>query len=320
MRCTTRLRTVLITAAAFFVLGTIGCGPRVEPADLILTNGHIATVDPAKPTAEAVAVRDGKIEAVGTVAEIKAYIGQKTDVIDLAGRFAMPAFTESHAHFMGVGAAKLNLELMKAQNWDEIVAKVAEAAKTKQPGEWILGRGWHQEKWDRVPAGAVEGFPTHELLSKAAPNNPVFLTHASGHATIANAKAMALAGVTRATKNPSGGEILKDRAGNPIGVFRERASGLIGRALSADRAKRTPEQVEADAVREVEMADREYISKGVVSVHDGGVGFETVDLYRKLAEQGKLNVRHLRDAERERRETGRRGGEVPDDRRRRTAT
>jgi predicted amidohydrolase YtcJ len=270
MRCTTRLRAVLITAVAVLVLGTTGCGPRVEPADLVLTNGHIATVDPAEPTAEALAVRDGKIEAVGTVAEIKAYIGQKTEVIDLAGRFAMPAFTESHAHFMGVGAAKLNLELMRAQNWDEIVAKVAEAAKKAQPGQWILGRGWHQEKWDRVPAGAVEGFPTHELLSKAAPDNPVLLTHASGHATIANAKAMELAGVTRKTQSPPGGEILKDRAGNPIGVFRERASGLVGRALSADRA---------------------YISKGVVSVHDAGVGFETIELYKKLAEQGKLNVR-----------------------------
>ena len=291
MRGTTRLQAGFIVAAACLVLGTPGCGPRVEPADLVLTNGHVATVDSAKPAAEAMAVRDGKVEAVGTVAEIKAYIGQKTEVIDLAGRFAMPAFTEAHAHFMEVGEAKLNLELMKARNWDEIVAMVAEAAKKAQPGEWILGRGWHQEKWDHVPAGAVEGFPTHELLSKAAPNNPVLLTHASGHATIANAKAMALAGVTRKTPSPPGGEILKDRAGNPIGVFRERASGLIGKALSADRAKRTPEQVDADAVREVEMADREYISKGIVSVTDAGVGFETVDLYKKLAEQGKLNVR-----------------------------
>jgi len=180
---------------------------------------------------------------------------------------------------------------MKVRNWDEIVAKVADAAKKAQPGEWILGRGWHQEKWDKRPVGAVEGFPTHELLSKAAPNNPVFLTHASGHATIANAKAMELAGVTRKTPNPPGGEIIKDRAGNPIGVFRERASGLVGKALAEARAKRTPERVEADAVREVEMADREYISKGIVSVHDAGVGFETVDLYKKLAEQGKLNVR-----------------------------
>jgi predicted amidohydrolase YtcJ len=277
--------------AAVPVLAAAGCGPHVEPADLVLTNGHIATVDSARPTVEAVAVRGDTIAAVGTVSEIKAYIGQKTEVIDLAGRFAMPAFTEAHAHFMGVGQAKLHLELMKVRNWDEIVAMVADAAKKAQPGEWIIGRGWHQEKWDHAPAGAVEGFPTHELLSKAAPNNPVFLTHASGHATIANAKAMELAGVTRKTPNPPGGEILKDRARNPIGVFRERASGLVGRALADARATRTPEQVEADAIREVEMADREYISKGVVSVHDAGVGFDTVDLYRKLAERGKLNVR-----------------------------
>jgi predicted amidohydrolase YtcJ len=291
MRGNSVLRAVFITAAACLVLAATGCGPVVDPADLVLTNGHVATVDTAKPTAEAIAVRDGKVEAVGTVGEIKAYIGQNTETIDLDGRFAMPAFTESHAHFRSVGAAKLNLELMKARNWDEIVAMVAEAAKKAQPGEWILGRGWHQEKWDRVPDGAVEGFPTHELLSKAAPDNPVLLTHASGHATVANAKAMALAGITRRTPNPPGGEILKDRAGNPIGVFRERASGLVSRALAAERAKRTPEQVEADAVREIEMADREYISKGIVSVHDAGVGFDAVDLYRKMAEEGKLNVR-----------------------------
>ena len=291
MRGSARSWRILICVLALLVLAASGCGPHVEPADLVLTNGHIATVDSARPTAEAIAVRGDRVVALGTVAEIKPYVGQKTEVIDLAGRFAMPAFTESHAHFMGVGEAKLNLELMKVRNWDEIVAKVADAAKKAQPGEWILGRGWHQEKWDKRPVGAVEGFPTHELLSKAAPNNPVFLTHASGHATIANAKAMELAGVTRKTPNPPGGEIIKDRAGNPIGVFRERASGLVGKALAEARAKRTPERVEADAVREVEMADREYISKGIVSVHDAGVGFETVDLYKKLAEQGKLNVR-----------------------------
>jgi predicted amidohydrolase YtcJ len=291
MRGTMRLRSVLATAAALFLFGAAGCAPHVEPADLVLTNGHVATVDPAKPVAEAIAVRGDRVEAVGTVAEIKAYIGPKTEVIDLAGRFAMPAFTEGHAHFTGVGEAKLHLELMKTRSWDEIVSMVAEEAKKKKPGEWILGRGWHQEKWDHPPAGAVEGFPTQELLSKAAPNNPVFLTHASGHATIANAKAMALAGITRRTPNPPGGEILKDRAGNPIGVFRERASGLVGKALSDDLARRTPEQVEADEVRAIEMADGEYISKGIVSVADAGAGFETVDLYKKMAEQGKLHVR-----------------------------
>jgi predicted amidohydrolase YtcJ len=291
MRCPNRPCSLAVLVLLLAVGAVPSCGQRVEPADLVLTNGRIATVDETKPSAAALAVRGETIVAVGTVDEIKAYIGQKTEVIDLAGRFAMPAFIESHAHFMGVGEAKLNLELMKARTWEEIVAMVSAAAAKAQPGEWILGRGWHQEKWDHKPAGDVEGFPTHELLSRAAPNNPVLLTHASGHATIANMKAMELAGITRKTPNPPGGEIVKDKAGNPIGVFRERASGLVGRVLGDARARRSPEQVEADAVREVEMADREYISKGVASVHDAGVGFETVDLYKKLADQGKLNVR-----------------------------
>jgi predicted amidohydrolase YtcJ len=290
MRCSTRSTLSTLCLLGVAVLSA-SCLSRTAPADLVLTNGRLATVDDAHPSAEAIAVRGDLIVAVGSVREIKQYIGQKTEVIDLQGRFAMPAFIESHAHFMGVGEAKLNLELMKARNWDEIVALVAAAAAKAKPGEWILGRGWHQEKWDRRPEGSVEGFPTHDLLSKAAPANPVFLTHASGHATIANAAAMQLAGITRRTPNPPGGEILKDKAGNPIGVFRERASGLVGRALEASRAQRTPEQVEADAVREAEMADREYISKGIATVHDAGVGFETVDLYKKLVGQEKLNVR-----------------------------
>ncbi len=291
MRCTTRCPSVLVLMAAFGLLGAAGCGPHVEPVDLVLTNGHVATVDPARPTAEGVAVRGDRIVAVGSVADLKAYIGQKTEVIDLEGRFAMPAFTDAHAHFTEVGEAKLQLELMKARNWDEIVAMVAAAARRAKPGEWILGRGWHQEKWDRRPADAVEGFPTHDLLTKAAPDNPVLLTHASGHAAIANAKAMELAGITRRTPNPPGGEILKDKAGNPIGVFKERASGLVRKALSDALAARAPEQAEADALRAVQTADHEFISKGIVSVHDAGVGFDTVDLYRKLADQGKLSVR-----------------------------
>ena len=291
MRCTTGRSSVFALLTTLGLLGAAGCGPHVESADLVLTNGHVATVDSAMPTAEGVAVRGDKIVAVGSVADMKDYIGHKTDVIDLKGRFAMPAFTEAHAHFMEVGESKMELELAKARNWDEIVAMVAAAAARAKPGEWILGRGWHQEKWDRRPADAVEGFPRNTLLTKVAPNNPVLLTHASGHATVANAKAMELAGITRRTPNPPGGEIMKDKAGNPIGVFEERASGLVGKALADALARRTPEEAEADAVRAIKTADHEYISKGIVSVTDAGVGFGTVDLYKKLADEGKLNVR-----------------------------
>jgi predicted amidohydrolase YtcJ len=291
MRCTTGRSSTFALLTTIGLLGAAGCAPRVEPADLVLTNGHVATVDSSMPTAEGVAVRGDKIVAVGSVADMKRFIGQKTEVIDLNGRFAMPAFTEAHAHFMEVGESKLELELARAHTWDDIVAMVADAAKRAKPGDWILGRGWHQEKWDRRPADAVEGFPTNALLNKVAPNNPVLLTHASGHATVANAKAMELAGITRRTPNPPGGEIMKDKAGNPTGVFKERASGLVGKALADDLAKRSPEEAEADAVRAIATADHEYISKGIVSVTDAGVGFDTVDLYKKLADQGKLNVR-----------------------------
>jgi predicted amidohydrolase YtcJ len=267
------------------------CGPRVEPADLVLTNGRVATVDPAKPVVEALAVRGDRVVAVGSSRDIKAYIGQKTEVIDLAGRFAMPGFIESHAHFTGVGSAKMQLELMKTRTWDDIVAMVADAAKKTKPGEWIVGRGWHQEKWDRKPAQTVEGFPTHELLSKAAPDNPVVLTHASGHATIANAKAMELAGITRKTANPAGGQIVRDAKGDATGVFKETASGLVRKAYGEARARRTPDQVSADSDREVELADREFLSKGITSVHDAGASFETIDRYKRFAEGGKLGVR-----------------------------
>lgn len=267
------------------------CGPRVEPADLILTNGRVATVDPARPLAEAIAVRGGRIEAVGTSHDIKAYIGRDTEVIDLAGRFATPGLIESHAHFTGVGNAKTELQLAKARTWEDVVAMVGEAAAKAKPGAWIIGRGWHQEKWDRRPVPSVEGFPTHELLSRAAPENPVLLTHASGHATIANAKAMQLAGVTRRTVNPPGGQIVRDPRGNPTGVFKETASGLVHKALSDSLSRRTPDELGAAADREIELADREFLSKGITTVHDAGADFATIDRYKRLAEAGRLGVR-----------------------------
>ncbi len=267
------------------------CGPKVEPADMVLDNGRVVTVDPAKPEAQAIAVRQGKIVAVGTNDEIKPYLGPQTEHIDLASRLAIPGFIDGHLHFSGIGQAKMELNLTRARNWDEIVAMVKEAAAKAQPGDWILGRGWHQEKWDKVPQPNVEGFPVHDALSQVSPNNPVFLTHASGHATIANAKAMQLARITRTTPNPPGGEILKDKRGNPIGVFREAASRLVGAALGDARARRTPDEVEADALKEFELADQECLSKGVTSVQDAGVGFVTIDRYRKVVGEGKLGVR-----------------------------
>ncbi len=136
----------------------------------------------------------------------------------------------------------MGLDLREARTWDEIVAQVARAVKQAKPGEWIVGRGWHQSKWTVAPNPNVEGFPLHASLDKVSPNNPVVLTHASGHASFVNGKALELAGVTGQTPNPSGGEILKDDKGNPTGLLRERASRVIMVAKARadyEEAKRT---------------------------------------------------------------------------------
>jgi predicted amidohydrolase YtcJ len=262
-----------------------------NPADLVLVHGKIVTVDANHPSAEALAVRGDRIIAVGTDAQIQRHIGQTSRVLDLRGRLAIPGFIDSHAHFTGIGEAKQELDLTKAKNWDEIVALVAAAARNAKPGEWIRGRGWHQEKWTRRPEPDIDGLPFHQGLSKVSPDNPVLLTHASGHAALANAKAMELAGVTAKTPDPSGGEIVRDEQGNPIGAFRETAQGLIERAYGRSVRNRTPAQREADEIKTINLASAECLAKGITSLHDAGTSYATIDIYKKLAEQDKLGVR-----------------------------
>jgi predicted amidohydrolase YtcJ len=211
--------TCMVAALALGARAAQQQQPSPQAATLVLTNGRIVTMETAPAEVQALAIRGDRIAAVGSAAEIKRYIGQGTEVIDLKGQLAIPGFIESHGHFTGVGQAQLNLNLMKTTSWQEIVAMVGQAAKAAKPGEWIYGRGWHQEKWTAKPEPNVEGFPTHESLSRVSPNNPVLLTHASGHASFANAKAMELSGVSGQTPNPPGGDFLKDAHGNPTGLF-----------------------------------------------------------------------------------------------------
>ena len=260
----------------------------VQPAELVITNGKVVTVADGAPEAQAVASAGGRIVAVGTTAEIQKYVGPKTEVIDVKGQLVIPGFIEGHGHFSGVGTARLNLNLMDAKTWDEIVAMVAERVKTAKPGEWIYGRGWHQEKWDVKPSPEVEGFPVHHSLSKVSPNNPVLLTHASGHASFANAKAMELSGVTGKTPNPSGGDFLKDAQGNPTGLFRETASRLIRTGTGENP---TAEERAARARRILELASEEVISKGVTSFQDAGSSFDDVDLMKEMVDAGKIHNR-----------------------------
>jgi predicted amidohydrolase YtcJ len=279
----------LAAAAAYQPAPQQAPSSSAAPADLVFTNGKIVTLEASPAEAAAIAIRGDRIAEVGTAAAIKRHIGAATQVIDLKGQLLVPGFIEGHGHFTGVGEAQLNLQLMKVKSWDEIVAMVAQAAKQAKPGQWIYGRGWHQEKWTSKPSPDVEGFPTHHALSAASPNNPVVLTHASGHASFANARAMELSGITRATPNPAGGEILKDANGEPIGVFRETASRLIRRGTG--EPPRTADEERARDRRVLELASQESLSKGITSFQDAGSGFATVDLMKQMVDERKLGVR-----------------------------
>ena len=268
----------LVAALAVFT----GCESGDE-ADLVLRNGNIVTVDDANPRAQALAAKDGRIVALGSDADIEQYIGSNTQVIDLDGMTAIPGLIEGHGHFMGVGDANLQLKLMEVANWGEIVAMVEEAVAQADPGELIRGRGWHQEKWDEVVEGSVEGVPTHHSLSAVSPDNPVILRHASGHATFANAKAMEMAGIGADTRSPSGGEIVRDASGNPTGYLKESAGGLLGPAQQG--------AVAPDPRRVVQLAQEEALAKGLTSFQDAGSGFNTIDVFREMAEDGSLKIR-----------------------------
>ncbi len=260
-------------------------------ATLVIHNGRIATLDAAMPAAGFVAVQGDRIAATGPESSAAKWIGPQTRVIDLGGRLAIPGFIEGHAHFTGIGEFRMGLDLRGAKTWDEIVAAVAQAAKQARPGEWIVGRGWHQSKWIRAPQPNVEGFPLHASLSAAAPANPVLLTHASGHAAFVNAKAMEAAGITRGTANPAGGEILKDAQGNPTGLLREAAQELASNALESWRAKRPAAEREAELRHIIQLAQDECLSKGITSFEDAGSPLAVADVFRDMARKNELRLR-----------------------------
>jgi predicted amidohydrolase YtcJ len=278
-----------VLAAA--VMAGCAAAPSADPADLVLRGGHVVTVDSTKPEAEAVAIRGSTIVAVGTDAEIASYIGPDTEVVDLGGRLVVPGFIEGHGHFPGLGQKMLNLDLMNVRNWDEVVALVAAATRDVQQDAWIVGRGWHQEKWDRVPEPSVEGVPVHASLDSVSPNNPVYLTHASGHAAFVNKRALDLAGITRATPNPAGGEIVKDAQGEPTGLLRETAQGLVSRVRARTDAQRPRAEIVAEQRRVLELAAEASLANGITSFHDAGTGFATIDLMKELESEGALPVR-----------------------------
>ena len=265
--------------------------PPTVFADMVLQNGVVATVDEAIGNVQAIAVAGHEIIAVGSNEEISAYINADTQVIDLAGRMATPGFIEGHGHFMSLGRAKQILDLTNITNWQQAVSRVAAAVDSAEPGEWIFGRGWHQDKWEQIPEDAIDGVPLNNTLNLISPNNPVLLGHASGHAAFANDAALRAAGITDATADPEGGTIVRAENGRATGLLRETAQRLVASVGAEYESQRSDEEVERLKREQVFLASSEALANGVTSFQDAGADFATIDFFKQLESEGALPIR-----------------------------
>lgn len=267
-------------------------GPSLPVADLIITNAVVYTVDEARPEAAAVAIKDGVILYVGTQDSALLYQGSGSELLDAGGHFVMPGFIEGHGHIHNLGDFLRDINLMTVRNWDEALARLDSAVQKAKPGEWIIGRGWHQEKWNKVPEKSHLGYPYKSALDSISPNNPVLLTHASGHSVYVNSKALEIGGVTAETPNPEGGDIVKDPAGNIVGVLEETAMGLVRRPYSEYVRQQSEAERKARWQKGIELAEAECLRKGITSFVDAGSSFEQMDWMQELAAKGQLRIRH----------------------------
>ncbi|HEX8559561.1 MAG TPA: amidohydrolase [Pyrinomonadaceae bacterium] len=249
---------------------------RRRPVGLVLVNGKVFTGDARGALAEAVAVEGGRIVAVGATRDIEAaYEGART--VDLKGRLVTAGFNDAHLHFLGGGLSLMRVNLVGARTLAEAKRRVAERARELPAGAWVTGRGWDHTLWGGE-------WPTRGDLDEAAPNNPVILQRVDGHVSWVNTRALREAGVTRETQAPQGGEILRDARGEPTGILKETAGGLVARVVPA------PTRAEqAEAIGRALAEARRY---GITSVQTNDVpSAEATPLYRELLRRGKLTVR-----------------------------
>ena len=250
------------------------------PADLVLTNGKILTVDANDSVAQAVAIAGGKIVAVGSNDAIKARIGSQTRVIDLHGRTATPGLMDTHAHF-SEESALYSLDLSTATKMDDVLKLVREKVAATKPGEWVRGHGWDEGKLAELR------YITAADLDKVSPNNPVYMSHTMGHYGVANTYAMKMAEITATTPNPFGGTIDRDAQGRASGVFKESAQGLVTRAITPVPKAQQRERQRNGILKMIEDFNKE----GMTGAKDPGIGADKWEIYRELVDQNKLNVR-----------------------------
>lgn len=272
-----RCRTAVMTLVPM-VLASAASAQTGGAADLIVVNARIHTADAARPQAQALAVRDGRIIFVGSTLEAEALAGRNTERLDVGGRTVVPGLVDAHGHLTGLGELLSIVDLRGTRSYDEVVARIAEQARRLAPGTWVRGRGWDQNDW---PTTAM---PTHDALSRAVPDHPVILERVDGHATIANAAALARAGIDRTTPDPEGGRILNGADGEPTGVLIDNAGLLV------------TSQVPAPSREELRTRTLAAIAAlhgyGVTGVHDAGVLPAELAAYESLAREGRFDLRN----------------------------
>ncbi len=245
-------------------------------ADMILINGNIHTLDGSNNQPDAIVIRKNKIFDLGKSKEILAEY-QAESVIDLKGKTVIPGLIDAHAHIFGLGQMINSIVLVGINSVEKIVEKVKDKASSTVPGEWIYGRGWDQTLWQE------KTFPTKDILDKVAPNNPVILGRIDGHAIWVNQKAIELANVSSATKDPEGGKILRDKDGNPTGIFIDKATELIEKVV--------PQPSDKEVENSILLAVQECIKSGLTEVHDMGLNLQSIRVYKKLADENRLPIR-----------------------------
>ena len=258
-------------------------------ADFIITNAVVYSADDSIPSATSLAITGNIIVAVGSNEEIMHYKGRHTEVKDLQSAFVMPGLNEGHGHIHSFGKILMELNLLNTKSWQEIIDSVAERVKHTPKGEWIQGRGWHQDKWTSTSDLQFDHYPYHDALSKISPDHPVVLTHASGHALFANKAAMDIAKISVESKSPTGGRIVKDNNQKILGVFEENAMDQISSFISEDKLPR--EKREELIERRALIASQKAMFFGITSFTDAGSSLEEIEVMKNLSDGGKLPLR-----------------------------
>jgi predicted amidohydrolase YtcJ len=267
---------ILLVGLGLYIVGVPSAGVS-RPADTIVVNGRIYTVDPGRPQAEGLAIRGGRLIAVGSVAEVMAYRGPGTEVLDVGRRAVIPGLHDAHGHFTGLGASLQQLDLRDTASEAALADLVRQRAAETRAGTWITGRGWDQNLW---PDAA---WPTAATLDAAAPDHPVYLTRVDGHAVLVNTAALHMAQIDAETADPPGGSIIRDDQGQPAGVLVDTAMSLVSRHLPLAGPDTVSERIA--------LADATCARLGITTVHDAGVPLSVARTYRTLVDEGRLATR-----------------------------